>query len=41
MVQRPVLMGHYALPWLVRIQQHIIGQLRWTKDVCIPRKALQ
>ena len=41
MVQRAVLMGHYALPWLVCIQQHMIGLLPWPEDLSVSAKALQ
>ena len=41
MVQRAVLVRHYALPWLVCIQQHMVGQLLWPKDLSVATKALQ
>lgn len=39
-VQRSILMRHYAVPWLVRIQQHMIWGLAWPKHLCIPCEPL-
>ena len=41
MVQRPVLVRHYALPWRVCIQQHMVGRLFWPEDLCVPCEAPQ
>lgn len=41
-VQRPVLVRHYALPWQVRIQEHMVGQLmRSAKGACVSLQAMQ
>ena len=41
MVQGPILVRHDTLPWLVSVQQDMVGLLIGPKYLCVPCKALQ
>ena len=41
MVKGPILVRHDTLPWLVSVQQDMVGMLIGPKYMCVPCKALQ